>query len=210
MLLAVDSSKRCLQRRHRRRPPSPGAGSRRSVPCTRYDSTLPPQQVSWRSCVGDTRPFGNSTETSMPGRRWNAAATAPPVSPEVATRMFSGCRSLALADARQRGGEEARAEILERRGRAVEQLEHRQLAVVGHRHERRRKIEGVADDVAELARRADRPRRTGASMTSATSGRLLAPSNAASGMLGQVSGMYRPPSGARPCASAAPKLTAGD
>ncbi len=26
----------------------------------------------------------------MPGLRWKAAATAPPVSPDVATRMFSG------------------------------------------------------------------------------------------------------------------------
>ena len=67
-----------------------------------------------------------------------------------------------LADARQRRGEETRAEILERRGRPVEQLEHRQLAVIGHRHERRRKIEGIAHDVADLARRADRRRRTAA------------------------------------------------
>src|SRR6188768_1343417 len=54
------------------------------------------------------------------------------------------------------------------------------------------------------------PATNGRSMTSATSGSVVAPSNAASGMPGQASGMYRPPSGARPCASAWPKFTAGD
>src|SRR5207248_7356939 len=88
MLLAEDSSER-----------APSSSSRNAcftrrwqsskVPRTASDLTLPPQQVSWRSWVGDTSPLGNSTATSTPGRSWKAAATAPPVSPEVATRMVS-------------------------------------------------------------------------------------------------------------------------
>src|SRR5205823_3677279 len=88
MLLAEDSSERA--------PSSPSRNAcftRRwqssNVPRTASGLTLPPQQVSWRSWVGDTSPLGNSTATSTPGRSWKAAATAPPVSPEVATRMVS-------------------------------------------------------------------------------------------------------------------------
>src|SRR2546430_7478285 len=67
MLLAEDSSER-----------APSSSSRNAcftrrwqsskVPRTASDLTLPPQQVSWRSWVGDTSPLGNSTATSTPGR----------------------------------------------------------------------------------------------------------------------------------------------
>src|SRR2546421_12791679 len=88
MLLAEDSSERALSCSSRN-----ACFTRRwqssNVPRTLSDLTLPPQQVSWRSWVGDTSPLGYSTTTSTPGRSWKAAATAPPVSPEVATRSVS-------------------------------------------------------------------------------------------------------------------------
>ena len=84
-------------------------------PRTARLATLPPQQVSCRSCVGDTRPFGYSTATSMPLWPWKAAATAPPVSPEVATRIFSG-RMAPRRSARQHRSQKPRAEVLERGG----------------------------------------------------------------------------------------------
>jgi len=82
-----------------------------NVPANRQRPDIAAPAVSWRSCVGDTSPLGNSTATSTPGRSWKAAATAPPVSPEVATRMVS-TRSPAAAQTREAGREEAGAEIL--------------------------------------------------------------------------------------------------
>ena len=64
-----------------------------NAPLTDRDSTLSPQQVSWCSCRAETRPAGNSTTTRMPGRPLKAAATAPPVSPDVATKMVNGAAS---------------------------------------------------------------------------------------------------------------------
>jgi hypothetical protein len=51
----------------------------------------------------------------------------------------------------QRGGQEAGAEILERGGRTVEQLEYRELAVHADRVQRRGKIEGIAHDGADVS-----------------------------------------------------------
>ena len=61
-----------------------------NVPRTASDVTLPPQHVNCLSWRGETRPSGKRSVTRMPGRWWKAAATAPPVSPEVATRISSG------------------------------------------------------------------------------------------------------------------------
>ncbi len=60
-----------------------------NVPATDSVRTLRPQQASCFSWRGDTSPRGYSTTTSTHGRPTNAAATAPPVSPEVATRIVS-------------------------------------------------------------------------------------------------------------------------
>src|SRR5262245_49632610 len=61
-----------------------------NVPATAKSVTLSPQQDSCCACRGDTRFFGYSSTTSAHDRRWNAAATAPPVSPDVATSTVSG------------------------------------------------------------------------------------------------------------------------
>ena len=91
------------------------------LPSTRNARTLSPQQPSPCACRGDTRPSGYRITTLKPGRRWNAAATAAPVSPEVATRIVVGGASARAA--RQGFGEEARGVVLECGGGAVEQLE---------------------------------------------------------------------------------------
>ena len=119
-------------------------------PATRNAVMLSPKQPSWCAWRGETRPSGYSTTTRNPGWPWNAAATAAPVSPEVATRMVSG-RSCGLRSRGQAGGEEARAEILERGGRAVEQLEH---VVVRRRQrqQRRGEVEGFAADRRQFVR----------------------------------------------------------
>jgi hypothetical protein len=72
-----------------------------NVPRTAKLRTLSPQQVNCRACVGETLPEGNSNTTRNPGRRWKAAATAPPVSPDVATNIVSGRESRRGIRARQ-------------------------------------------------------------------------------------------------------------
>ncbi len=86
-----------------------------NVPRTENERTLPPQQVSCRSWVGETSPLGNSTDTPTPGRLWNAAATAPPVSPDVATRICScgsfGPRARPMQAARKRAPKSLNAAV---------------------------------------------------------------------------------------------------
>ena len=53
-----------------------------------------------------------------------------------------------VRQARQAGGQETRTEVLERGGRAVEQLQGRHARL--DRHDRRREVEGLAHDVLEL------------------------------------------------------------
>src|SRR3954462_4321415 len=60
------------------------------VPTTAKVRTFSPQQDSCCAWRAETRFFGYSSTTSAHGRRWNAAATAPPVSPDVATSTVSG------------------------------------------------------------------------------------------------------------------------
>ena len=168
------------------------------LPSTRNVRTLSPQHprpCAWR---GETRPSGYRITTSKPGRRWNAAATAAPVSPEVATRIVVGGR-IGRAQPRQRLGEEARGVVLERGGGAVEQLEQ-VVVVAGQRSQRCRERVGVRADVAErvaqrrVARSTARARAcaVSASVAPACDGRQR----------GMRSGTYRPPSGARPATSA--------
>ncbi len=56
-------------------------------PLTSYASTLPPQLVSCARCLSATLPFGNRTFTERFSLPKKADATAPPVSPLVATRI---------------------------------------------------------------------------------------------------------------------------
>ena len=60
-------------------------------PATSSACTLPPNAVSCCSCRRLMRPDGYSSTTSMPLRRQKARATAPPVSPEVATSTTTRC-----------------------------------------------------------------------------------------------------------------------
>ena len=82
-------------------------------------------------------------------------------------------------NALERRREEARAEILERRRRAMEQLEHRQRPGGAlHVDERRREIEGVARRSPAAAPRSHRPRRTAAAGPRPRPASCCAPSNA--------------------------------
>ena len=60
------------------------------LPSTRNARMLSPKQPSWWAWRGDTRPSGYRIATRKPGRPWKAAATAAPVSPEVATTIVNG------------------------------------------------------------------------------------------------------------------------
>ena len=82
------------------------------------------------------------------------------MSPEVATRIVSGSAAASCSRSR-RLGEEARAEILEGRGRAVEQLQHVKRVGAGlHPCGRRRKIERGSGDRRRARRSGGRLRRS--------------------------------------------------
>ena len=60
-----------------------------NAPATRRAWTLPPRLANCFSCSALTRPSGYSTTTDTPGVSCRPAATAPPVSPDVATSTTS-------------------------------------------------------------------------------------------------------------------------
>ena len=97
------------------------------LPATRNAATLSPKRRAGAPGAARLGRRGTGSTTRKPGRRWKAAATAAPVSPEVATSTVLG----RAGPARRRPGlgEEARAEVLERGGRPVEELEQRGRAV---------------------------------------------------------------------------------
>ena len=108
-------------------------------------------------------PSGRAPPLRCPRRPWKAAATAPPVSPEVATRIVTGRAAPARSRARA-GGEKPRAEVLEGRGRARGRARARaSRPSASSVHERRRKVERLARDRRPAARRADRLPANGAS-----------------------------------------------
>src|SRR5690606_22265758 len=173
-------------------------------PATRSAETLSPKQPSWCAWRGETRPSGYSTTTRRPGWPWNAAATAAPVSPEVATRMVSG-RS---APRRMRARQAARK-------RAPTSLN----AAVGPWNSSRTWSPGVASgtsgtgkssasaQIAGSSASSASPAKNGASSPAVVSARL-APACSWRGA-GSACGTYRPPSGARPAAMAWLRFTAG-
>src|SRR5690606_25847265 len=144
-----------------------------------------------------------STTTRRPGWPWNAAATAAPVSPEVATRMVSG-RS---APRRMRARQAARK-------RAPTSLN----AAVGPWNSSSTWSPGVASgtsgtgkssasaQIAASSGSSASPAKNGASSAVVVSARL-APGRSWRGA-GSACGTYRPPSGARPAAMAWLRLTA--
>src|SRR6266480_876607 len=206
MLLAEDSSERA--------PSSPSRNAcftRRwqssKVPRTASDLTLPPQQVSWRSWVGDTSPLGYSTATSTPGRSWKAAATAPPVSPEVATRMVSARsprpRRRAKQAARKRAPKSLNAAVGPWNSSSTESLLCPGRATSGAGKLNASEASGANSGASGS------PATNGASSRTATLARSSAPSNCGGASRGQPTGTYSPPSGARPWRTAALKPAAG-
>src|SRR5690606_23203770 len=173
-------------------------------PATRSAETLSPKQPSWCAWRGETRPSGYSTTTRSPGWPWNAAATAAPVSPEVATRMVSG-RS---APRRMRARQAARK-------RAPMSLN----AAVGPWNSSSTWSFGVASgssgtgkskasaQIAGSSASSASPAKNGASSPLVVSARV-APARSWRGA-GSACGTYRPPSGARPAAMAWLRFTAG-
>src|SRR5213082_2737129 len=206
MLLAEDSSER-----------APSSSSRNAcftrrwqsskVPRTESERTLPPQQVSWRSWVGDTSPLGKSTATSTPGRWWKAAATAPPVSPEVATRMVSGrsapWRRQPKQPARKRAPKSLKAAVGPWNSSSTESLPSGTSGTSGAGKSSASAASGAS------SRASGSPSMKGASSRPAMAGSPPAPSKSAGARCGQLRGTLRPPSGASPWSTAAPKLTVG-
>ncbi len=102
-------------------------------PATARLDTLPPSVVISLRCGSLMRPSGKSTTTRNPGTPRNARATALPVSPEVATRTKVSPSARVAARGRaarlvldrvpHEPRHEARADVLERERRTVEELE---------------------------------------------------------------------------------------
>src|SRR5437773_4753506 len=206
MLLAEDSTERAFSSSSRK-----ACFTRRwqssNVPRTASDRTFSPQQVSWRCCVGDTRPLGNSTATSTPGRSWKAAATAPPVSPEVATRMVSARspwpRRRAKQAARKRAPKSLNAAVGPWNSSSTESLPCPSRGTSGAG-----KLNASAASGPSVGASGS-PATKGASSRTATLARSPAPWKSGGASRGQLTGTYRPPSGARPCSTAALKPAAG-
>src|SRR5690606_14725209 len=166
-------------------------------PATRSALTLSPKQPNWCAWRGDTRPSGYSTTTRRPGWPWNAAATAAPVSPDVATRMVSGC----VCPWRIRASVAARK-------RAPTSLN----AAVGPWNSSSTWSPGVASgfsgtgkssasaQMAGSAGASASPSKNGASSEAVVWARLAPASSARPA--GNLAGTYRPPSGASPAAMA--------
>ena len=117
-----------------------------NVPRTAKLWTLSPQQVSCRSCVrrdlaGGKQQHDAEVRPAMEGRGDRAARVA-------GSRHQNRQRArIPSRNTREAGGQKSCAEILERRRRAVKQLEHGEpLATAVNRPERRRKVERFVDD----------------------------------------------------------------
>jgi hypothetical protein len=100
---------------------SPARWQSSKLPATRNARTLSPKQPSWCACRGETRPSGYRMTTLEARRRWKGRGD-----------RRAGIAGGGDQDRQRRSsrgnapgsGQEARAVILERRGRAVEQLQH--------------------------------------------------------------------------------------
>ncbi len=167
-------------------------------PSTSKARTLSPQHVSWCCWRGDTCPFGNSTPTRMPlaamKRRSDGSAGVARRRDE--NRQRPGIRRAAQRALHERG-EETRPDVLERGRRAVEELEHGELAVRSERLQRQResrthrcKWRRARSRAPSLRRtaRAPRPRSRPANRRARRGDR----------MRGSSSGTNKPPSAARP------------
>ena len=180
----------------RRRPPSPGAGNRRNRRPPPAPGPARPSRSSCCSWKGETRPFG--IEDQRADRRPPLGRAADRAAGIARGRDEDGQRS-AVAEPVEAGHQEARAEILERAGRAVEQLERAQARPRGiGRDERRRKIERLARRSPADRRQRDRRRRR--ARRSARRTRRAAPPHRAQPDRRRIgsAGTYSPPSGAAP------------
>ena len=172
-------------------------------------------------CGSLMRPSGKSTTTRNPGTPRKARATALPVSPEVATRTKVSPSTPARARGRRASGDrdgvthqprhEARADVLERERRAVEELERPD--VVADRNQRDREVEARRHQVVDVSRaRSSSPKRWTPTVRITSAARHAAQAReealAASGS--SRSGHHSPPSGARPEKSASVSETAAD
>ena len=148
--------------RRRRTLPSPGAGSRRSVPLDAVGVHVVAPAGELALLRGRNQALGEQHRNddagpAMERRGHRAAGVAGGRDQDVERPRGAGSRMRCSEAARKRAPKSLNAAV-----GSVEQLEHRQLAAVGHRHERRGKIERVAHDAADLAARSGRPRRTAA------------------------------------------------
>ena len=109
-----------------------------------------PSVVSCFSCASLTRPAGYRITTRMPETPRNACATALPVSPDVATMTVS-CFARFRNEISHQARHEARAKILERQRRPVEQFENVQPFT--ERDERHGEIERLRHDLHQNVRR---------------------------------------------------------
>jgi hypothetical protein len=188
------------------------AGSRKASLTSRWQSSKLPSTanactpsraaVSWARWTGLTPSRGKSTTTSRPSTPAMPAATAPPVSPEVATSTRARRRWRARARAHQRP-----------RVRAATSLKAR----VGPWNSSSRKVasssrrSGTGKSSAARRRPAIGPLVGGEPGRQGGLGRVgQRGRRAPAGPIGGIrSGTYRPPSGARPPSSASSKPTRG-
>ena len=173
-------------------------------PATRSAVMLSPKQPNWCACRGETRPSGYSTITRSPGWRWNAAATAAPVSPDVATRIVSGLASLrrtrAMLAARKRAPKSLKAAVGPWNNSSTWSAGVPSARSGAGKSNASRQIDPSSPSRAS-------PAKNGASSVAAVSAMSRPGARSRDG--GNASGTYRPPSGARPAAMAWLSVAAG-
>ncbi len=176
-------------------------------PATRKALTLSPKQPSWCAWRGETNPSGYRATTRMPGWRWNAAATAAPVSPDVATRIVNGRASARGSRRRQAARKRAPKSL----NAQVGPWNSSSIAVSGCAASGRNGASNVkaSAQMAGSSPASASPAKNGASRVAAVSASVPCGSNAAGSIDGNASGTYRPPSGASPAAIASPIGTVG-
>jgi len=155
-----------------------------NAPRTAKARTFPPHAVNCFSCRGDTIPAGYSTATSTPGRPWNAAATAPPVSPDVATRMVSGRAS----PPRRRNMSAARKRAPTSLNAAVGPWKSSSTVVWPGRSRSGTAKVNASRQMSPSAGASSSPAKNGSSSRPATSASVSAPSSISGAMVGYASG----------------------
>src|ERR1700732_1721085 len=143
----------------------------------------------------------------MPARSWKAAATAPPVSPEVATRMVSARSSAprrrAKHAARKRAPKSLNAAVGPWNSSSTASRPSASSGTSGAGKSNASRVSSGSFPASGS------PPRKGASSRAPTAGSPCSPAKSCGTSRGQLSGTYSPPSGASPCRSAALKPRAG-